>query len=530
MKRYSSLPLPLLFSLCWIAMILLPNAAETAVDSSDSLQFAGPQEPPFVPRHPIAIVGGLLIDATGAPPKVDYGVVIDGERIVQVDRTEALEIPPDAQIIDAAGMTIMPGIINSNQHLQLNPLHVAGDSDMPLDVLRARWADHVARMPQKAFIYLMQGITSQRQTSGPTKHMLAIKQQIDKGEIAGPRIFLGGATFASGRRFEARHRRANTPADRVAFLRNERNSAIISDIDKDTDAFLGPEYSFWKISLTDEIFDGENDFTDEELRFIIDKAHKHGKKVDMHTGRHNAGLRRGTQFDIDTLQHPFNGQELVDEDIIKEYVRKGVIVDTLLTVRVALAERQADPHRFNETLYAASMSPAEYRTLLRYRDKLLYQKRNPDETGIYIYEHHPTAKEPEGPPGPAKYAESFGETGPSYNQTQERRETSRENMRRFIREGAIFSLGTDTPTFMNFLQEDPNADEFRYMIEMGMAPMDAIQAATYNGAKMLGMEDQLGTLEEGKLADVIIVAGNPLLDASALNRVYAVIQGGVRYK
>jgi imidazolonepropionase-like amidohydrolase len=77
---------------------------------------------------------------------------------------------------------------------------------------------------------------------------------------------------------------------------------------------------------------------------------------------------------------------------------------------------------------------------------------------------------------------------------------------------------------------EKNADEFRYLIEMGMAPMDAIQAATYSGAKMSGMEDQLGMLEEGKLTDVIIVAGNPLLDASALKRVYAVIQGGVRYK
>jgi imidazolonepropionase-like amidohydrolase len=46
-----------------------------------------------------------------------------------MDRTEAWEIPPDAQIIDAAGMTIMPGIINSNQHLQLDPLYVSGDSE-----------------------------------------------------------------------------------------------------------------------------------------------------------------------------------------------------------------------------------------------------------------------------------------------------------------------------------------------------------------------------------------------------------------
>ena len=103
-------------------------------------------------------------------------------------------------------------------------------------------------------------------------------------------------------------------------------------------------------------------------------------------------------------------------------------------------------------------------------------------------------------------------------------------MRKSIKAGARFSLGTDTPTFLNFLQEDPNALEFANMIQYGMTPMDAIIAATRNGAEMFGMEHDLGTIEEGKLADVIVVASNPLADIEALKRVYAVIKGGVHYK
>jgi imidazolonepropionase-like amidohydrolase len=69
------------------------------------------------------------------------------------------------------------------------------------------------------------------------------------------------------------------------------------------------------------------------------------------------------------------------------------------------------------------------------------------------------------------------------------------------------------------------------MVEMGMSPMDAIIAATRNGAEGLRLLDRLGTVEKGKLADVIVVAGNPLLDMKgAMKRVYAVIKGGVRYK
>ena len=68
-----------------------------------------------------------------------------------------------------------------------------------------------------------------------------------------------------------------------------------------------------------------------------------------------------------------------------------------------------------------------------------------------------------------------------------------------------------------------------HMVEMGMTPMGAIQAATRNGAEALGRLKDLGTIEKGKLADVIVVAGNPLLDMEkAMKRVYAVVMGGVR--
>ena len=489
--------------------------------------FTGPKEPPFVPDRPIAIVGGTLIDATGAAPKNDYGVVIKGERIVQVGRTDTLSIPEDAQEIDATGMVIMPGIINSNQHLQLNPLYPAPTANLPIEDLKARWEETFARMPSRAFIYLMQGVTSMRQTSGPSKRLLPIKKQIDAGKIPGPRIFLGGALFMSPGHFESYTRASKTPAAAMDWLRNDFAYNVVDDIEKDTDRFLGPEFNYWKLYMSDEIYDGKNDFTDEEIRYIIDKAHKHGKIVDVHAGGHNQGLRRMLSFDVDTLEHPFYGHELIKKDIIQGYVKKGVIVDTLLTVMVAGAERAADPNKFNETLYISSMTPKEYRILMRYRDKMLFNKKYPEQSGLPIYPRNNEAEKVKGSP---EEVDIFGLTGPSYNDIQKRRLTSRENMARFIREGARFSLGTDTPSFLNFQQEDPNAGEFRYMVEMGMTPMQAILAATRNGAQALGMLDQLGTIEEGKLADVIILTSNPLEDIDAFKRVHTVIKGGVRYK
>lgn len=229
------------------------------------------------------------------------------------------------------------------------------------------------------------------------------------------------------------------------------------------------------------------------------------------------------EFDIDTLEHPFYGHQLIAEDVIRGYVEKGVIVDTLLRVMITGAEHAMNPHRFNETLYIMSMEPKEYRILMQYRDKMLYNRKNPEQGGLPIYE---SAAERSGGEG----GDAFGLRGPAYQEMQARREVSRENMSRFIREGAKLSLGTDTPSFLNFQQEDPNAREFAYMIEQGLAPMDAIIAATRNGAEALGLGDRLGSIEEGKLADVIVVTGNPLADINALKNVYAVIKGGVRYK
>jgi len=70
------------------------------------------------------------------------------------------------------------------------------------------------------------------------------------------------------------------------------------------------------------------------------------------------------------------------------------------------------------------------------------------------------------------------------------------------------------------------AREFALLIEAGMSPMEAIKAGTSLGAEVMGWDDRLGTLEQGKLADIIAVPGNPLEDISALERVGFVMLGG----
>jgi imidazolonepropionase-like amidohydrolase len=74
------------------------------------------------------------------------------------------------------------------------------------------------------------------------------------------------------------------------------------------------------------------------------------------------------------------------------------------------------------------------------------------------------------------------------------------------------------------------AREFAYMVKWGMTPAQAIRAATLSAAELLGMQDRVGSIEAGKLADVVGVAGDPLGDVTVLEKVDFVMKNGVVYK
>ncbi len=97
---------------------------------------------------------------------------------------------------------------------------------------------------------------------------------------------------------------------------------------------------------------------------------------------------------------------------------------------------------------------------------------------------------------------------------------------RAYKAGVKIAFGTDAGVF----KHGRNWMEFAYMIEAGMPPMEAIKAATVNAADLLGMSETMGTVESGKLADLVAVNGDPLKDPSAFGRVVFVMKDGVVYK
>jgi imidazolonepropionase-like amidohydrolase len=96
-----------------------------------------------------------------------------------------------------------------------------------------------------------------------------------------------------------------------------------------------------------------------------------------------------------------------------------------------------------------------------------------------------------------------------------------------VKAGALISYGTDVG---GYAWTENQAKEFAYMVRYGMSPMAAIRSATSVAARLLGQESQFGTIEPGKLADIVAVRGDPLADITELERVSFVMKGGVIYK
>jgi imidazolonepropionase-like amidohydrolase len=102
----------------------------------------------------------------------------------------------------------------------------------------------------------------------------------------------------------------------------------------------------------------------------------------------------------------------------------------------------------------------------------------------------------------------------------------RDNFKKAFEAGAKMAFGSDGAVYPH----GDNGKQFAYMVEYGMTPMEAIQAATVHAAELIGWPDSVGAIAPGRYADIIAVRGNPLQDIRLLENVAFVMKGGEVYK
>jgi imidazolonepropionase-like amidohydrolase len=203
----------------------------------------------------------------------------------------------------------------------------------------------------------------------------------------------------------------------------------------------------------DGVLDDIPTFTLEELRAIVDEAHRERRKVASHAMALN-GVHNSVEAGVDTIEH---GNYIAEEDL-KTMAAHGVFYVPTIFVGEYVAQGRA-----------AAGAPVWLQM-------------------IQIHE---------------------------------------ETFRRAMKAGVKIAFGTDAGGFD--WKVNP-AKEFSSMVKFGMTPAQAIRAATVTASELLGMQDSLGTIEPGKLADIVAVPGNPLADISVMERVDFVLKGGVVWR
>lgn len=421
---------------------------------------------PVAQAETLVLSGGRLIDGYGGPPLANAVILIEGNKIVAVGPEGVVRVPEGARVIDTNGFTVMPGLMDMHVHLMLLG---HGDYDHWDRVYPDKFRDLI--MPISARQLLLAGVTTARDLGAPLEDIVAVKRRIERGEIPGPRMFVSGPFLQkTNTPLTAKFRWiVNGPDDARKKVRQivEGGADVIKLIDQDQ-------------------------MTLDEVKAIVDEAHKAGKHVAAHAHR-SEEIRQGLRAGVDCFEHTGLATKPEYEEDILQMIRER-----------------------NATLYWC-----------------------PTIEGLYLYDI--TRQNPERvddqrlkrdlPP------EIYKDVHDSIRDVQRldyfrlvtRRLPTLANKFRQLREsGVTVVVGTDSGIPLNF-HFDSTWRELKTMVELGMPSMEAIRAATYWPAQLLRQPD-LGVIAPGKLADIIVVDGDPLSDMSALRHIVHVIKDGKQYK
>ncbi|MEK6375149.1 MAG: amidohydrolase family protein [Acidobacteriota bacterium] len=414
----------------------------------------------------LVLAGGRLIDGYGGPPMENAVIVIEDNTIRTVGVWGTIRIPDGARVIDTNGYTMMPGLMDMHVHLMILG---HGDYDYWFKTYASQWRDVV--MPISAKQLLMAGVTTARDLGAPLDDIMAVKKRIEADEIPGPRLFVSGPFLQ------------HTAPPLEAKFRWEVKGAEDARKKVDIVADAGADV----IKMIDQ-----DQMTLDEVKAIVDQAHKRGKTVAAHAHR-SEEIRRGLQAGVDCFEHTgLATKPGYEEDILQMMRERNATLYWCPTMEGLFLFEQTKnfPERIDDQRLKRDLPQAMYLDVYR---------------SITDVSHL------------------------DYFRLVPRRIPTLANKFKQLREsGVTIIVGTDSGIPLNF-HFDSTWRELKTMVDLGMPPMEAIRAATYWPAQLL-KQPNLGTIAAGKLADIIVVDGDPLTDMSALRHVVKVVKNGKVYK
>lgn len=420
-----------------------------------------------------ALVGGTLIDGFGSKPIRNSVIIIEGERIKAVGQVGSLAIPKGAEVISTEGMSVLPGLWDMHVHLMIN-----GHSDYAhWDKTYTPQFENVI-MPASAKQLLMAGVTSARDLGGPLKESLSVRDRINAGKLPGPTLYVSGPFIQ------------HQPYPGTEYFRWGTSGAADA---RDKVRKLA-EAGVNCIKLIDQ-----DQMTMEEVQAVVDEAHKHRLTVVAHSHRPEE-IRRGLQAGVDCFEH--TGLAAAPE----------YPPDIIAMLRERTAKMSLGPLFWTPTIEGL----LNYEYLRDNREALDDPAWQVGLTGAIIADIKQSLEHPDRL---------------SYFQiTPNRRPTLKRKFQQLAESGVVLLIGTDSGIPMKFHSQSTWHELDAWVNHFGVDPMTAIRAATYWPSVLMKVDSQVGTVSEGKYADIIAVRGDVLRYIDLLQNVGMVIKHGTRYK
>jgi imidazolonepropionase-like amidohydrolase len=418
----------------------------------------------------VALTNVLVVDGTGADPRPGQTVVIRDGRIAEVGPAGSVRVPAGAHTMELGGHTVIPGIVGMHDHLFYT---AAGGRAVQMSYTGPR-------------LYLGSGVTTIRTTGGRSPYAeINIRENIDEGSVPGPRIHLT-APYMTGSEGGGSMAVVASPEAARRFV-----------------AYWASEGATWIKAYTD--------IRRAELGAAIKEAHKRKVKVTGHLC--SVSFREAVDLGIDNLEHgmltasDFDSTKQVDvcpidqlgelgqadpqgktaKSVIATLVKRGVSMTSTLAVYEPFVANR--PTKDARTLDA--MTPALRETYLQIRHEI-------DSSG--------TGSVPEAA---FKNAMAFEKA--------------------FVEAGGLLASGVDPTGIGGALAGYGDQRNYELFIEAGFTAAQAVKIMTVNGAKILGVDQRLGTVERGKLADLVVLKGDLTADPAVIRNPTVVFKDGVGY-
>lgn len=413
----------------------------------------------------VALVGGTVIDGTGKLPLTGYTILIRGERIAAVGRQ--VKIPQGAIVLDMTGKTIIPGLIDMHGHMYE----------------RATGSQR-SQFEAYPLLYLAGGVTTVRSPGDfDPEGMVALRERLKRHEAIGPRIFTAGPYFD------------NDPSQ-VDWIKGVRSPEEALE-----------KFNGWKARIDYVKF--YTRITEPEFRIVLEAAHKAGIRATGHLNSITA--TRAIELGIDGLEHGIfamseltpkleSGQDknclLADldldspvvENLITSIVKHRVAIDPTIVVYQSL-DPNFEPVTPDWLKYLSAEAQAHQVSL-----RAAASKRNPASAQCL----------------------------------QRALQTQLRFVKKVYDRGGIIIAGTD-PVIVTLTPGYGLQRELKNLVAAGLTPIAAIKAATLTAATVLHHEKDFGSIESGKLADLVVIGGDPATRIEDVGKTEIIFQGGVRY-